>query len=115
MKKQFRVTSHQEFQEIVHSRHYESNSRFTIYYRFNEYGYPRIGISAPTKLGTAVTRVLVRRQIRGMIDELKAELLSYDYVIVARKGYKTNEYQENKEQLRVLLGKIRRERNEEIA
>ncbi len=112
MKIKNRVKTHEEFQKVVRSGTYEKNRYFTIYFLENGYGYPRVGISAPVKLGNAVIRVTVRRQVRSMIREILSELKGYDYVIIVRKDYHLNTYKENFEELQNLFLKVRRKVDE---
>ena len=109
MKKQFRVKTHEEFQHVVHSGLVEKNKFFVVYYvKEINFSYPRVGISAPVKLGNAVIRSTVRRQIRGMLREMWKELLPMDYVIIARKSYDLHQYEKNKNELEMILTRIRR-------
>lgn len=112
MKKQFRVKTHEDFQHVVRSGLVEKNRFFVVYYLESEFSYPRVGISAPIKLGNAVIRSKTRRQIRGMLQECWSELEAIDYVIIARKSYDLEQYGLGLEELKGLLNKIRRKRNE---
>lgn len=115
MKKQFRVKTHEDFQHVVRSGLVEKNRFFVVYYLESEFSYPRVGISAPIKLGNAIIRSKTRRQIRGMLQECWSELEAIDYVIIARKSYDLEQYGLGLEELKGLLNKIRRKRNEKKA
>ncbi|MGM9857875.1 MAG: ribonuclease P protein component [Bacilli bacterium] len=106
MKEKFRVKKHQEFQEIINSKKFEKNSNYAIYFRSNEFGYSRIGISASKKLGNAVQRVKIRRQVRAMLRELWGLDIPLDLVIIVRNGYKIENYNESLNKLKDLLDKI---------
>ncbi len=108
MKVKNRVKSHEDFQTVIHSKQFEKNPYFVIYFKPNELGYSRIGISASNKLGNAVTRVKIRRQVRAMLLGLWNLEIPLDLVIIVRHAYKIENYNECKEELEHLLKKILR-------
>ena len=108
MKEKFRVKKHQEFQEIINSKNFEKNSFYAIYFRSNNYSYSRIGVSASKKLGNAVKRVKIRRQVRAMLCGLWGLDIPLDLVIIVRNGYKIENYNESLNRLKELLDKILR-------
>jgi len=113
MKIKYRVKSHEDFQKVVHSNTCERNRVFVVYYMKNELENPRVGVSAPVKLGNAVVRTTVRRQVRSMIREFFSDLCNLDYVVIVRKDYHLKTYKENLDDLHKLFLKIRRKVNEE--
>ena len=114
MKVQYRVKTHIDFQNVVQSKTCEKSQAFIIYYLKKEQNNPRVGISAPKKLGNAVVRVTTRRQIRSMVRDFFGDLCNIDYVIIVRKNYQLKTFEENKKELNNLFLKIRRKLNEEI-
>lgn len=115
MKVQYRVKSHEDFQQVIQDGKKEKSKNYIVCYLNRHNRYPRLGISAPKKLGNAVVRNKVKRQIRGMIHELWDELLSLDYVIVVRKDYSVEQYHSNQQELKQIFLRIRRKQNEESA
>ena len=71
MKKENRVKTHQDFQSVIAKKQSYANSSFVMYIASNECNHPRFGISSSKKLGNAVTRNLIRRQVRSMIREIQ--------------------------------------------
>ena len=67
----------------------------------------RIGISVSKKLGSAVDRNKVKRQVRMMLQQLFNEELSYDAILMIRKGYLTNTYEVNVKLLEKLMNKVK--------
>ena len=112
MKVMNRVKSHQEFQKLCHSKTFEKNSHFVICYEKNNLGYTRVGISASSKLGGAVARVKIRRQVRAMFSGLWDLDIPLNLVIIVRKNYKIENYSEDELKLKSLLDIIRRKINE---
>ncbi|MCF0117152.1 MAG: ribonuclease P protein component [Bacilli bacterium] len=112
MKVMNRVKSKQEFHELCHSKTFEKNSHFVICYKKNNLGYTRVGISASSKLGNAVTRVRIRRQVRAMFTGLWNLEIPLDLVIIVRQNYNIENFSKDQQQLASLLDIIRRKINE---
>lgn len=85
MKKREIVQKSQDFAKIINNQKKISNNFFIIYYKENKIN--KFGISVPKKLGIAVLRNKLKRQLRFLID--KNKLLfpkAYDYIIICKKG-----------------------------
>lgn len=66
----------------------------------------RVGISVSNKLGNAVVRVRVKRQIRAMCRELiNFDSNSLDIVIITKANFLEKTFNDNKEVLKELLEK----------
>lgn len=78
------------------------------YSSISEDRYFRLGFVITKKLGSAVVRNRIRRQLRAIIRELfPVQALShYDYVIVVRHHALTLTYHELKQQLTYALAKL---------
>jgi ribonuclease P protein component, eubacterial len=106
MKKKFRVKKNQEFQTIIKNKRYITSREFVVYYKRNQYGYMRIGVSVSKKLGNAVVRNKVKRQVKEMIKPLFIYNLSYDVIIILRNQYLNNDFIQNKTSLTKLFKRI---------
>ena len=90
MKKEFRVKRNEDFSKIIARKKSFANSCFIIYKDENQIGHGRVGISVSKKLGNAVTRNKIKRQLRYIFQ--KERLLfekNIDIVVLPKKG-KTN-------------------------
>ena len=77
---------------------------YTLHISSNPYSYTRVGISVSSKLGNAVTRNRIKRQVRSMCDSsIDYTKQSLDIVIVVRKPYLDGVFNDNKSQLSDLL------------
>ena len=77
---------------------------FVIHVKSNALGYTRVGLSVSSKLGNAVTRNRIKRQIRAMVDNLlDYSTNSLDVVIVAKSPFLENTFNNNKSLLSELL------------
>ena len=73
---------------------------FIVHTRNNELGYTRVGISASSKLGCAVVRNRIKRQVRAMCDDIiDYNAQSLDIVIIIRKTFLSNDFNDNKSQI----------------
>ncbi len=106
MKVKYRVKTHEDFQKVIRANKKVSNLSYVIFYKKNEYGYARIGISTSKKLGDAVTRNRIRRQVRAMCQDVIDYNKSIDYCIVVRNGYLQREFNVNKAELQIAILKI---------
>ena len=70
----------------------------------NELGYTRVGISVSKKLGNAVVRSRIKRQIRAICDSvIQYDKQGLDIVIIAKAKFLEKTFAENKSQLCDLL------------
>lgn len=114
MKVKYRVKTHEDFQEVIKEKKTVSNRIFVLYYKKNELDHSRVGISASKKLGNAVTRNKIRRQIRMMSQEVINFDNSIDYCIIVRKQYLQESFENNKQELSILIEKANRRIKNEI-
>jgi ribonuclease P protein component len=103
-----RVKRHEEFQDIIRANHCERTPAFACYYQSNGLNRARVGISVSKKMGNAVVRNRIKRQIRAMVDELMDFRLPLDLIIVARVAYDRDNFDKGKAQMAVLLDNMRR-------
>ena len=106
MNKRFRIKKNQEFSKIISYKHSVSSANFIVYYTDKTEAVSRVGISVSKKLGDAVTRNRIKRQIREMIRELiDFEKCPKDLIVIARKAFLDNDYHSNKNDLEKALKK----------
>ncbi|MDD6302908.1 MAG: ribonuclease P protein component [Bacillales bacterium] len=107
MKIKYRVKKHEDFQKVIQAKKSIANNCFVIYYKQNEMGHARVGISTSKKLGNAVVRSRIRRQVRVIAkNEINFEN-EYDYCIIVRKKYLNNDFQSNKKEFSNLIKKVK--------
>ena len=88
---------------IKKGKTYRSDA-YTIHISNNPYSYTRVGISVSSKLGNAVVRNRIKRQVRAMCDSIiEYTKQSIDIVIVVRKPFLDGVFNDNKSQLSDLL------------
>lgn len=107
MKKQFRVKSNERFGEIIHQGKCKKNSAYVIHYLNNDENIIKVGISVSKKIGKAIIRNKIKRQIRSMLSEiLDFSSKSIDIIIIVKGKYLENSYQENLKLLNNLINNI---------
>ena len=113
MKVKFRVKTHEDFQDVIKEKKTVSNRIYVLYYKKNNLDHSRVGISSSKKLGNAVTRNKIRRQIRMMAQQVINFENAIDYCIIVRKQYLDETFENNQKELSILIEKaIRRIKNE---
>ncbi|MCR5228774.1 MAG: ribonuclease P protein component [Solobacterium sp.] len=106
MKKKNRVRKSKEFQELIHTGKKKSNASFVLYRKNKAETEARVGITLSKKIGHAVDRNKIKRQVRMMCRELiDFENFPSDIILIIRFGYKSLSYEENKKNLEKLLAK----------
>lgn len=107
MKVAERIKKAQEFDYLIKKGNFQKNNYFVIYYKNKKSINSRFGIAVGTKLGNAVTRNKLKRQIREIIKEIKNKFQKdQDYIIMIRKESLNLNYQEKKENLISLLNRV---------
>ena len=67
MKKTYRVKRNIDFQAIIKQKKSVASRQFVLYYAKNDFNHYRAGVSVSKKLGKAVERNKIKRQVREMI------------------------------------------------
>ena len=99
-----RIKASDDFAQAIKKGRAQRNQSYVIHYRPNEFNYVRVGISVSSKLGNAVVRNLVKRQIRSMCDSLiDYNSQSLDIVIIAKANFLDRSYDDNKQSLKELF------------
>lgn len=106
MKKEYRVKRNEDFQTIIKKKNSVVSKQFVVYFRSNEFDHSRIGISVSKKLGNAVVRNKIKRQVRSMVDAIFDMNKPIDYIIIVRNHYLYKTFDENKQDLMKLKKKI---------
>ncbi len=94
MKKKEVVKKKEEFNNIIKTCPYKKNKYFTIYIRKRENAIARFGLAISKKVGIAVVRNRLKRQLRAIIDKNKGIFSnSCDYIIMIKKDCVNSSFQ----------------------
>lgn len=107
MKKVNIVKENKDFSRIINNGKRCWNDVFSIYYSINNKKNYRFGISVSKKIGNAVTRNKIKRQIRNIVDKYKNIYpKNQDYIIIVRKNYINLTFNEVSDKYIELMRKI---------
>jgi len=105
MKKKEIIKKSIDYTNIINSNNKIKNKYYSIFLKKDEN--TLFGISIPKKLGSAVTRNKIKRQIKNIIDINKKYIpKNYNYVIIIRREILELTYLEKEKELITLLKKI---------
>ncbi len=94
-----RIKSNQDFALTIKKGKYVNAGVFHFALLKTENNHLRIGISVSKKLGNAVVRNKIKRQIRAMCDANVNFEEPFDLVIIAKTKFLENSFQENEQTL----------------
>lgn len=107
MKKIYRVKKSQEFEKIIKNKRFFADPAIVLYVKKREDEYARIGITVKKKIGNAVVRNKVKRQVRMMVQEIYDFDENFDSIILIKEKYVKNNFQTNKNILERLYKKAK--------
>lgn len=105
MKKKNIVKNNRDFQRIIHNYKPYKYKDYIIYLERIEEGEYHFGISVSKKLGNAVVRNRIKRQMRSIIQE-KDYQKNFNCIIILGKGILNRDYHEMKENLLEALKRL---------
>ena len=99
-----RIKASDDFALTIKKGKAQRDQSYVIHYRTNEFKCVRVGISVSSKLGNAVVRNRIKRQVRSMCDDIiRYDDKSLDIVIVVKQGFLNRSFDDNKLSLTKLL------------
>jgi len=105
MKKKEIIKKSNDYTKIINKNNKIRNKYYSIFYIKSEN--TLFGISIPKKIGKAVIRNKIKRQIKNIIDNNKIHIQNnYNYVIIVRKEILELTYLEKEKELITLFKKI---------
>ena len=107
MKKDYRIKKSEEFSQIIKEKKHVTNASFVLYYKNKKLDHSRVGISVSRKIGNAVVRNKIKRQVRMMCQRLiDFNNGIYDYIIIVKNAYLGKSFNDNILDLEKLIKKV---------
>ncbi|MBR2577769.1 MAG: ribonuclease P protein component [Erysipelotrichaceae bacterium] len=104
MIKKYRIKKNEEFSRIISRKRSKAGDGFVLYFDDAREEHSRIGISVSKKLGNAVIRNRIKRQIRMMCSHIfDFEGSRTDLIIIARNRYLDRTFEQNQRELEKLI------------
>lgn len=107
MKKKYRIKKSQEFELIIKNRKFIADPAMVLYIKEKKENHSRVGITVKNKVGNAVVRNKVKRQIRMMIQEIYNFDENFDSILLIKEKFIQNDYFTNKNILERLYKKAK--------
>ena len=106
MKKINILKEKKDFDRLFKKRNQLSSKYVYIYKDENTVDNYRFGICVSKKIGNAVTRNKIKRQIKDIIDKSSLHFFNNDYIILVKQSIKDAKFIEMKDDIISLLKKI---------
>lgn len=106
MKHNYHLKRNEDFQAVIQRKQSISASAFVVYGMKSDQPHTRIGLSVTKKLGIAVVRNHIKRQVRMMCDDIFTYDQPYDWVIIVRKPFLDEPFATNARQLNQLVSQL---------
>lgn len=98
------IKSNKEFNNIINNNNILENECFLIHYEKSDSDYPRFGIAVGKRIGNAVNRNHLKRQIRNIIDNNKFIFKNnINYIIMIKKRAEKYSFDKKNKRLLELL------------
>lgn len=114
MKKINIIKSSRDFDRIIKNNKPYIYKDYVIYIERDTNNYYKFGISASKKLGNAVNRNKIKRQVRSIIDKNNYQN-NFNCIIIVGKGINERSFEERKNNLLITLSNLNiiKEKNNE--
>lgn len=104
MKKYEIIKKNTDFNDIISKGAYIKGKYYYIYYKDNEFNFPKFGLAVSKKCGNSVERNKIKRQLRSIIDNFKYLFQDgVSYIIIPKRNISEISYQEMEKDLISLL------------
>lgn len=88
-------------------KQYSACPSLVVYGDTKKLEHSRFGISVSKKMGNAVERNRIKRQLRMMLQDMDLNACLIDGIIIARYHYKQQSFAENKKDLEMCIKKVK--------
>ena len=107
MKKEYRIKKTLEFEQIIKNKIFVVSPGIVLYLKKRREEKARVGITVKNKVGNAVVRNKVKRQVRMIITETYDFDEKFDSIFLIKEKYLENDYNTNKKVIETLYNKAK--------
>ena len=91
----------------MQKKQYIACPSMVLYVDHKQQDWSRFGVSVSKKMGNAVVRNKIKRQIRMMLQETDFKNCLFDGILIVRNRYSQQNYSENKKDLEMCFKKVK--------
>ncbi len=91
----------------MQQKQFVSCKSLVVYGAAKKLDHSRFGISVSKKMGNAVERNKMKRQLRMMLQDVDLEHCLIDGIVIVRRHFKEQSYAENKKDLEICIKKVK--------
>jgi ribonuclease P protein component len=108
LQKKYRLRRREDFRKVFRTGRSVANREFVVYTKPKKTGTIRLGISISRRVGNAVRRNRIKRQMKEITREWIKDISSNeDIIVIVRKPVSNMNYLQIQSSLRHVLGKAR--------
>lgn len=107
MKKEYRIKRSEEFESIIKNKKFIVSPGIVFYIKERKEEHARVGITVKNKVGNAVIRNKVKRQVRMLVQSTFSFDEKFDTIILVKEKYLENSYEFNKNVVETLYSKAK--------
>lgn len=108
MKSIYRLKKDADFKVLISKKNITRSPIFTLYMGFNNLDHTRVGISVSKKVGNAVVRNKIRRQMKAILFKQLNFEEKRDLLFIIKNDYLLRSYQAIEQEVKNHFIKIRR-------
>lgn len=105
LKSKNRLKKRKEFSYIYRKGEKIFSESFTIYVVKSKYNSVRFGVSVSNKVGNAVTRNKIKRQLRSILSKYTSKIVNKNIIISVKPEIVAKTYQEIENQMKIAFKK----------
>jgi ribonuclease P protein component len=104
----YRLKKDAEFKSLIAKKKILRSSSFIVYFFPNELAHVRVGISVSKKIGNAVVRNKIKRQVKASLARLLDYAENKDYLFIIKSDYLKKDFKTIYSEINSILNQTRR-------
>jgi ribonuclease P protein component len=104
----YRLKKDAEFKSLIAKKKIVRSSSFIVYFSSNDLPHVRVGISVSKKIGNAVVRNKIKRQVKASLVTLMDYAENKDYLFIIKSEYLNKNFKTIYSEINSILNQTRR-------